>query len=371
MNSFWPRSALPRCLVLIAALAAGLALVPLCGVAGAAEGDPEVRVAGLSDGTDVHLKSGEVIQDAAYDVDYRFKVLRVALDDGGTRSVSFTEIAAIVSRGVDVTESVLGPGYGGEPLPEAESTPAPGGAPEPDDATATPDSSAAEAGSQEDQTPVPTATVTEPAAPEPWLTAKEQAHLEARSRLWTVALGGGGSFDIPFGDYYEGVLSGVGFGGDLMIAVTHDIGVRLSVSKLGIQWDEDVMQIVSLDPDVTILDQEFGLSAMRFTLSGVALRPLDPLRKDRSTLYAYAGLGFIQHELTADLTVREESSGVTSRMTSDDTMTEFLTTLGGGFIKSVGTTVGIDLSLNVDQLWLENSTYAWVIDLRVGMVVFL
>jgi hypothetical protein len=373
VSSFSARRGSPRLLVLGPALAAGLALVLLCAVATAAEGDPGVRTAGLSDGTDVHLKSGEVIQDAVYDVDYRFKVLRLTLDDGGTRSVSFTEIAAILSGGVDITESILGPGYGGAPLDEGEPTPTAAGEPERTGTTGPPGGSEEEAGSEAGGESAPTLPSTEPVAPEAWLSEQEEAYREARARSWTVAFRGGGSYDIPFGDYYEGIISGVGFEADLLIAFTHGVGVRLSVSKVGMQWDEDVMRRMMremLGPDATILDEAYELSALRFTLSGVTFRHLDPLRKDRSMVYGYGGIGFVKHDSTTDLTVRDEFTGETIDVSSDYEETKFVTTLGGGFIKSIGTTAGVDLSINLDQLWLESNTYSWIVDIRAGLVVF-
>jgi hypothetical protein len=283
--------------------------------------------------------------------------------------VSFTEIAAILSNGVDVTESVLGPGYGGAPSGGSEPTSPAAGEPEQAGTTGPPGESQEEAGGE----PVPVAVPSEPVAPEAWLSEQDQAYREARARPWTFAFRGGGSYDIPFGDYYEGIVAGVGFEGDVLVAFTHEVGMRLSVSKVGMQWDEDEMRRMMremLGPDVTILEESYELSALRFTVSGVTFRRLDALGKDRSMVYGYGGIGLVQHDSTTELTVRDEYSGETASVSSDYDETKFVTTIGGGFVKGIGNTLGVDVSINLDQLWLESNTYAWIVDFRAGLMVF-
>ncbi|MCK4410471.1 MAG: hypothetical protein KAW67_10310, partial [Candidatus Eisenbacteria sp.] len=315
---------------------------------------------------DVHLKSGEVMEGAAYRVDERFKVLQLTLDDGRTRSVSFSEIATITSGGANVTPSILGPGYLGEPLPDPSAAPTFVGDPGQADEAVVPDGAAVAAGSEESREAAPTTKTTESGGQDTWLSEQEG------SPAWRVAVRAAGNFSIPFGDYYEGVASGVGFEGDLLFAVTTELGVRLSVSKSGMQWEEGAIEFISDDPDVTILSQSFGLSAVRFTASCMGYWPLDKeqQRADRSMLYAYGGLGVIQHELTADITLREESTGSTFSLNSEDTQSYFLLTCGAGVIKSLSSRFGADLSVNLDQVWVDSESLAYVADIRGGLVVF-
>ena len=369
MNTFSRRTGWARRLVIAAAVAVGFVLLPLCVAAG---GDAGAGRSGTPEEIDVQLKSGEVIEGATYQVDTRFKVLTLTLAGGRTHSVSFSEVAIITSDGANVTPSILGPGYLGEPVQEPSAAPAPAGDPGQVGATAVPDGGAVAPGSEESREAAPVAKMTEPGGQDAWLGEQEEAYRESQSPAWRVAVRAAGNFSVPFGDYYEGVRSGVGYEGDLLFAITNDVGIRLSVSKSGMRWEEDALWFVSLDPDVAILDQSFGLSAVRYTISGMGYWPLgkEQEREDCSMLYAYGGLGSIQHEITADLTVHDESTEETTSLSIDDTQSYFITTLGGGLVKSISSGFGVDLSMNLDQVWLDSESYAWVVDVRAGLVVF-
>ena len=369
MNTFSCGSGRPRRLVIAAAVALGFVLLPLCAAAGAEKG---AGGSGVPEEIDVHLKSGEVIEGATYRVDTRFRVLQLTLDGGHTRGVSFSEIATITSGGANVTPSILGPDYIGEPLKKPPAASAPAGDPGQIDGSAVPDGGAVAAGSEESREIAPAAGTTEPGGQDTWLSKQEEAYREAQSPAWRVAVRAAGNFSIPLGDYYEGVRSGVGYEGDLLFAITNDAGIRLSISKSGMRWEEDALWFVSLEPDVTILDQSFGLSAVRYTISGMGYWPLgkEQEREDRSMLYAYGGLGSIQHKTTADLTVHDESTDETTSLSIEDTQSYFITTFGGGLVKSISAKFGVDLSANLDQVWLDSESYAWIADIRVGLVMF-
>lgn len=369
MSRFSCESGQSRRLIIVVAVALGCILSPLCVAAGA---DAGTGGSGLPEEIDVHLKSGEVIEGATYRVDTRFRVLQLTLDGGRTRGVSFSEIATITSGGANVTSSILGPEYIGEPLKKPSAASAPAGDPGQAGEVVVPDGGAVAAGLEDGRELASAAKTAEPGGQDAWLSEQEEAYRKAQAPTWRVAVRAAGNFSIPLGDYYEGVTSGVGFEGDLLIAVNREAGVRLSVSKSGMQWEEGAIEFISDDPDVTILSQSHGLSAVRYTISGMGYWPLgkEQERADPSMLYAYAGLGSIQHEITSDLRVHNESTDETVTLSMEDTQGYFIMTFGGGLVKSISTKFGVDLSANLDQIWLDSESYAWIVDIRVGLVMF-
>ena len=335
-----------------------------------------------ADSVTVLLKSGETIPNAAYAVDKRFNVLRLQLAGGKTRAVSFSEIATITAGGVDVTERILGRGYGAVAVPQAQPVPSPVPQTQRPAEGAPPDTihPAAEPVSEEEAIPAEEpATDDQRATRETWLSETDESYRAARSSIWKLAVRGAGNYSAPFGDYYEGVTSGAGFGGDVFIAVNYQVGVWLSVSKSGMKWDEGEFYFYSIDPDLTIIGQDFGLSAVRFRVGAMVYKHFGKDPADRSMLYAYSGLGAIRHKMTADVRARQESTGDIFVLSGEDTQTKFLTSIGGGVVKALTPHLGVDFELTLDTVWAGSSdtytgywaaSFGWIADVQGGLLVF-
>jgi hypothetical protein len=260
-----------------------------------------------SPGYRVVLKSGEVLPDVDFALDYEFRVLRLR-GEGEERAISFAEVASIHSGDRDVTEEILS---GTVRRPEVSS-----------------DSTAGEK------------------KPVPWRSEKSPEYKAATAPRWRGAVGGCLNYSIPIGNYYTGFKAGVGFDGNAMIAVSRAFALRGVVSKSGITLD---------DPYSSVLD----VTVMRYSLSGVSYRHLTNAPEDRSFFYGAGGLGVVNHNFS-----------VTGYGLSAGESDLFITT-GLGVIKAFGKGVGLDANVTLDEVFgstLGGSTVAFLLDFKIGLV---
>ncbi|MFO7654141.1 MAG: hypothetical protein R6X25_10000 [Candidatus Krumholzibacteriia bacterium] len=329
------------CVLLAVLLQAGLAATQEIGV------DPG------SGKVTVVLTSGEVYENVDLTVDGRFKIVRMRWPEG-ERQVSFSAVASIVEDGVDITRDVI------DRRPTRRTTPAPQSGEAPPAGRNLP---AADDGDHE----------AAPAGGTVWLSESDAAYRSARASEWPLALRLAGNYSFPFGDYYEGVESGIGYEGDALIAVSRKIAVRLSASRSGADFELDrfTSQDVAFD---------LSLAVWRFSAAAQVLAPLSR-SGGGSFAHLYGGLGLAVHRLALDVTVNDPVPGVIYPESASDTETKFMTTFGGGLVSMLSSRVGVDLGAEVDMIWLgsENGDYgyyqtaqtAWLVDVKVGLVYFL
>ncbi len=363
------RSSFPKALAGLVCLLA-LALLP----AAVALGQPEVgRDGGDGDVATFVLTSGETYPDVAYEVDQRFKTIKLLLP-GGERQVSFTAIAGITAGGRDVTEQIIGRRSG---APSAPATAAEGGE-EAGAETATPP-----AAPQGAPAAGPEAAPGAPAAPPPpaktWLSENDEAYKAAHASPWSVGLRLAANYSVPVGDYYDGVKSGIGYEGDLLIGLTRKIALRMSASRSGAKWDDD-MHLVLDDPAAVVLKDDLSLAIWRFSLAAQYHGRLQKDRDDGSLAYVYAGLGVAVHNLDAEVTWLDTGDDLVYTGSDSDSQTKLMTSLGGGLTAMVGPRIGVDLSAEVDVIFVgtTSETYSYygvaetalLVDGKLGLVYF-
>lgn len=311
------------------------------------------------------LKDGSRIPVVAYKVDKFYKVLRYrSATDTKDKFTSFTDIEALIgSDGVNHAPELLEGWYRPSTPPSAPK--------------ATPDTTAKNAGpsAQENKdtlaAPVPK---TQPQAPAPttWRTSGDPLYKKARMRFWNMGLRLAGNFSLPAGDWYTDVNPGVGFEGDLFIALTHDLALRFSVSRAGLNVDDDFF--AATVEGATLFRQSAYLHATRYFISAVYYQRIHPLQDKSPIWHAWTGLGAISHHMGASITVRDNETGDFYTGVTSTSSTKFAVTGGGGVIAMLNKNYGIDFSAGLDIVFVpapsdyyENS-YGYIFDLKIGLI---
>jgi hypothetical protein len=288
------------------------------------------NVHALEQGT-IILKSGEKYENVGYRIDKTYNIVRVDLE-GKTRNFSFHQIDTILdSDGNDITSDILGT-----------------------------------VGARTRET---------------WHSENDEVVKQARARLWDASISLGGSFTFPLGDYYDGVSSGLGFGGDVAFTLTHNVALRFTVTRTGMDFD-DTYRLISFDPGITILDQDMSLTAWRIQAAGQYYKYLDR-DKDLSMYYVYTGLGVLSHKMSVEATFYDSYVDQTYSVEETATETKFATSFGAGLIMMLSPHWGIDGGAHFDVVFVgrvpdtdysylgNNIYYAYCFDLHVAVVALL
>ncbi|MBI5267583.1 MAG: hypothetical protein HY851_10165, partial [candidate division Zixibacteria bacterium] len=150
-----------------------------------------------------------------------------------------------------------------------------------------------------------------PATPEvkpaPQVTASTPLSDNSRQRYrrhrigkpFDVAFGVRGNYTVPFGDYYEGFTSGLGFEGDLRIQVSDEMALMFLVSRSGMKVGE-MPPLYPIWPYV--LDRiDLSMSAMRYYV-GLMQTGRTGSRRDTPDLwYVYFAIGAVAHRAKATI----------------------------------------------------------------------
>jgi hypothetical protein len=313
------------------------------------------------------LKSGERLERVEYRVVPAFYVVEF-VKDGVKRNVSFSDIEAIVDdEGRDITADVMGERYRPRGATAAgESAEGPGSAPaDPDTLKPVGDGGVR--------------TVTGNNSPgEPWVSEHSPAWKASRQAPWRVAFSLESALGVPFGDYYDGTKSGAGIEGTLHIALTRDVALRANVALLGLEFSDE-MHLVSLDPNVEIVSQEYDINAVRYTGGVEYHQPLRSMEPGGSFWFVHASLGVIRHDIQGKLVIRN-TYGQTAEVEASDTPTKFTMTSGAGIFLPVSQKLGFQLGGDVDGVWTEvyyeDGTSSvgirgWVMTLHAGLTLVL
>ncbi len=346
----------------------------------------------------VVLDSGERIENAEYSVKTAFKIVEVVKinDVEVKRKFSFNRIAALIDvNGKDVTEKYLGrfavrldrPNPISEkPIEPAKQTAvktipeqAPDSLksqPQNKDATTT---EPVQAGLHEsEQTEeLTTNTTSNSSTGETWLTKRERkrdAPLTHR-RLWDIGFRLGSNFSSPTGAFYEGITSGVGFGGDVIIPITHELALRGTASRSGMKWDDN-FGFFSFDPNLTIISQDNSFTATRISATAeYYFYSHNGVFPPKIVGFFYSGLGAIVHNASSSISVLDNTTNIVTSSSFTDSFTKLIavTGVGGDFMFSPS--FGLEVAGNLDIVVLGSQgsstpQYAYVIDLRFGVVTF-
>jgi hypothetical protein len=274
------------------------------------------------------LTDGRQFDSIPFKVDHVYKVVTLMTDSVAT-NVSFDKIQAIIDiNGMDVTNEVLRRQH--KAMPESNET---------------------------------------------WLSESDEVVRESRKRLWNFGMRLGGNFSSPFGDYYNGTTSGIGFEGDFRFALSANAAIRLRISKSGMEF-EDVEELLIAPPETLVI--KLHVNAWRYFIAGEYFHRPDRMTPGRSIFFVYSGAGAIVHNLSADATLR--SNGIISEgMTTTDTETKFLLTIGGGMVQLFSKNFGFELSGELDIVFVGSNKdandfgtssiqYAYLFDIKLGLV---
>jgi hypothetical protein len=199
-----------------------------------------------------------------------------------------------------------------------------------------------------------------------------------RTRPWQYILGADANYSLPLGDYYEGIDPGIGFAGNMAVALSDQLGIRFRVSRSGMN-DGDELQFYSLDPDIVIVEQDVGFTVIHYIASVFYYGRLDKKNKDtRSYGYLSFGLGGMSTRISFDMLLEQQSTGATQRYKDSTTETDFLMSWEIGILKEFSDDFGINLSCCLNSAIVEtietnygsDAQYAYDIDIRAGIIKF-
>jgi hypothetical protein len=278
----------------------------------------------------VTLKDGTVYPDVTYHVNNNHKTIELMVDED-KRAVSFTDILSIINdKGEDITGNVIGGYY----KPENEET---------------------------------------------WISESSVVYKAASKKLYSVAFQVGGHFCFPLGEYYEGVVSTVGFDANLIIAVTGKLGLRATVSRAGLK-PEDNMGFIWLDaygPVYSLTD--FDISTWRYMLSVQYGNRFDRETPGKTGWYLFSGIGAISHRISAKETIYGETPDLDVTTRVSNTETKFASTFGVGIVQLFSPTIGFYVGADFDVLYLGRREdfdllgggidYAYQFDLKLGLTL--
>jgi hypothetical protein len=186
---------------------------------------------------------------------------------------------------------------------------------------------------------------------------------------WTASVAIGGNYSFHAGNYYEGIDPGPGFHLDLALAISHSLALRAMISRAGMSIPRQEL-LVSLDPETSILSQQYEISCWRYVLAlqYYSLLQSYPHTEDRSMFYIYAGLGAVVNQAKAYARVRNNTTNeiFEARAAPSETKTELR--FGVGMQKMLSSNLGILGRADADILFLgESYDYRYVIPRKVEL----
>jgi len=292
-----------------------------------------IAFAQASDVGTIITKSGDKYESTRFFVDRDYRIVTVFGDDF-EKNISFTNIKAVYnSNGDDITAEILGGYYRYQK--------------------------------------------------ESWRSENDSYGMEGslsepkrggfRTKPYNVAVRVGTNFSIPFSDYYEGIDPGIGFDGDLILAVSTEVDIRFMVSKSGMKISDEYSEpFYSIDPNVVILNQDFSVFAMRYVLAIQYHQRLTRMTGGRSYFYTYTGIGAINHKFDIDVEIWDNSSSIQYNMNTSSSETKVLINLGFGGVVLMSNRVGLDFGANLDMVFAGgdygNVQYGYIFDLKFGLM---
>jgi len=281
-----------------------------------------VGIEAFQEAESIRLASGDVLSSTRFILNRNRRELLV-LDGAHRRAIPWDRIEAIIDRhGMNVTAQLLG--METPPPVPADTT---RGA----DRANAPDSAAA-AGPARARSVRPDRTA---------------AHLAPR---WRVAGELRTGYDLPFGDYYDGTSGGVGADGIAHIALTNSFAIRLAGGLVGMDFDSG-FGLVSLDPSVDIVSQDYDIDTWRFMAGAEYHAPLSRWNPQTGFWYVHSSMGAIRHVLQADVVVRSGSE--TAAVSTSTTDTRFAMALGIGVVRRMRGAFAVSGGVDFDFVWTE------------------
>ncbi len=312
----------------------------------------------------IETRRGEVYLGCDFKVNNMYKVLELSCSDGN-RNIGFPDVAHIYDEdGYDVTEDYLGKYY------------------RPDSTAAAPPPAPVDSGgpvkqSADTGTVAPTEGATQPGQ-STWL---EETDRKKREKRRTRPLEGSivlyPSYSAPLGSYYDGLTAGVGFGGEVTIAVSREYALRFSVERQGVRVDSAEFVQLSRAMGVALISHDVTVTMMRYVVSFEYHGWPHQERGGGFWWFASSGIGAINHTFSGDALAIDPQTLEPAYYRTDYSETKFIGTAAMGIVPMLSKNLGLECSFNWDLVFVgtvdDNSTYAnevqmaSVIDLRVGL----
>ncbi|MBU8934373.1 MAG: hypothetical protein KOO62_10250 [candidate division Zixibacteria bacterium] len=298
----------------------------------------------------LELTDGTIFESISFKIDDVYKVITFN-EDGKKRNISFTEIAGIYNAdGSDITEILLGPGYG----------------------------AAAKSQTRQETQPIDSGGQTAVDQKQSgWVSETSEKYKQGQKALYSVAFRLGGNYSIPATDYYDGIKSGLGYGFDIVVPVTRKIAIRGTISKSGMEDDPD--QLLSGSGMVPIRDN-LSLDVWRYFVSAEYYSWPRYVEGSKTMYYLYSGLGAISHSFSGSILALDISTDEIWAVTYES-QSKFAFTLGGGLVTMFSNSLGLDTRAAADLVIVgtDSNEYgmygrtqqALVFDLKVGLVAMI
>ncbi|MEZ4653763.1 MAG: hypothetical protein R3E12_09270 [Candidatus Eisenbacteria bacterium] len=187
-----------------------------------------------------------------------------------------------------------------------------------------------------------------------------------------------GETGIPFGRYYNGISSGIGFGFTGHVAISSRIGVRVSLSRLGLRPKDDVT-VRSEDEDVQIVNQTIDLDARRLSLGIVFYQRFPGSDRSKANTMSYVHLSAcsIRHATDVKVKLKETSTGNTATDEDSSVSTAVGFSLGAGLARQISSLVALEFGVDLDtvvprqvrSLRAALDSHGSVIEIHAGLAV--
>ncbi len=169
-----------------------------------------------------------------------------------------------------------------------------------------------------------------------------------------VAFSARGNFAVPFGDYYEGLTSGLGFEGDIKISLNEELSLLFMISRSGIRFPSDSRSgIYGYYPNI-VDKEDWNMRATRYYFGLQETKRTNGHDDFPNLWYLWFTIGAVSHSGSGAVYYHNAQTNqqyvITSPTVSD---TRFAQASGAGYIARLGKDVGIDFSASFEGIWTK------------------
>ena len=290
----------------------------------------------------IELFDGTTYENVKFRADKSYKVISFKID-GKKKNISFTDISRILdNNGEDVTARYLGKYLRTSQTAQSEA-------------------------------------VETVQKREDWLGETDPVREKYNKPLWSVAFPVSVNFSIPAGSYYQGFKAGVGFTGEILIAINRNLSLRGTVSKSGMQ--DDLNEIA---PGFRIIDDNLKFNVWKYFISLQYSNGPNWSANKKMGLYGFGGIGAVSHKLTGAAIIQDPfTDSMFIIIGSGEGESKLAFTSGFGFVGLLSPSFGIEFGATLDMIMIGtrqntvafdpygNVETALHMDFHVGLITFL
>ncbi len=202
------------------------------------------------------------------------------------------------------------------------------------------------------------------------LSLPSKLKLATAGPTWGIALRLACIHSIPSSDYYTGFRAGFGYEGDVIVALSRRVSLRLSLSRSGLREN---WTTVSVEADSGRMVKAYlDLNVVQYFVSLQYDPSGDRTLGRRISNYVFIGIGVIEHNGSAAAYGRQYSASET----------KWANTLGLGVTISMTNRLGFDISMAHHIVYAEveeggewyqpfwDLELAYIFDAKVGLVAY-